>query len=72
MSKITTLEELIKTLRPNITVFADDGEFTPEAADAYDDLVDIISFLVDQNVIQGRDPIGRLDDWSSDVLDNAY
>ena len=70
--KIRNLEELLKAIDPEIVVFDDDGEITPEAADAYDKLIPILEFLYEQGVIANRDVIDRLDSWSSDVVENQY
>lgn len=70
--QITNLEELLQVISPNIVVFDEDGEVTPEAADAYDKLVPILEFLYEQGVIANRDVIDRLDSWSSDAVENQY
>lgn len=70
--EIRNLEELLQVISPNIVVFDEDGEVTPEAADAYDKLVPILEFLYEQGVIANRDVIDRLDSWSSDAVENQY
>lgn len=70
--QIINLEELLQTISPDIVVFDETGEVTPEAADAYDKLVPILEYLYEQGVIANRDVIDRLDSWSSDVVENQY
>lgn len=70
--KIRNIEELLKTISPNIVVFDENGELTQDAYIAYDKLVSILEFLYEQGVIANRDVIDRLDSWSSDVVENQY
>lgn len=73
--QIANYEDFIKTLRPDITVFDEQGKLTNEAINAYDALIDILTYLASQNVINRKELmpiINRLDNWSNDVLNNEY
>ena len=70
--KIRNLEELLKTISPNIVVFDENGELTQDAYLAYDKLVSILEFLDDQGVIGNESVIDKLDSWTSEVVEMGY
>ena len=70
--EIRNLEELLKTISPNIVVFDENGELTQDAYLAYDKLVSILEFLHDQGVIENERVIDKLDSWSSEVVEMQY
>ena len=70
--EIGNLEELLKTISPNIVVFDENGELTQDAYLAYDKLVSILEFLHDQGVIENERVIDKLDSWSSEVVEMQY
>ena len=70
--EIRNLEELLKTISPNIVVFDENGELTQDAYIAYDKLVSILEFLHDQGVIENERVIDKLDSWSSEVVEMQY
>lgn len=70
--KIRNLEELLKTISPNIVVFDENGELTQDAYLAYDKLVSILEFLDDQGVIENERVIDKLDSWTSEVVEMGY
>lgn len=70
--KIRNLEELLKTISPNIVVFDENGELTQDAYLAYDKLVSILEFLDDQGIIGNERVIDKLDSWTSEVVEMGY
>lgn len=70
--EIRNLEELLKTISPNIVVFDENGELTQDAYLAYDKLVSILEFLDDQGVIGNESVIDKLDSWTSEVVEMGY
>ena len=70
--EIRNLEELLKTISPNIVVFDENGELTQDAYLAYDKLVSILEFLDDQGVIGNGSVIDKLDSWTSEVVEMGY
>ena len=70
--EIRNLEELLKTISPNIVVFDENGELTQDAYLAYDKLVSILEFLDDQGVIENGRVIDKLDSWTSEVVEMGY
>lgn len=70
--EIRNLEELLKTISPNIVVFDENGELTQDAYLAYDKLVSILEFLDDQGVIGNESVIDKLDSWTSEVVEMQY
>lgn len=70
--EIRNLEELLKTISPNIVVFDDNGELTQDAYLAYDKLVSILEFLDDQGVIENKSVIDKLDSWVDEVVEMQY
>lgn len=70
--KIRNLEELLKTISPNIVVFDENGELTQDAYLAYDKLVSILEFLDDQGVIGNESVIDKLDSWTSEVVEMQF
>lgn len=70
--KIRNLEELLKTISPNIVVFDENGELTQDAYLAYDKLVSILEFLDDQGIIGNESVIDKLDSWTSEVVEMGY
>ena len=67
--EIRNLEELLKTISPNIVVFRRNGELTKDAYLAYDKLVSILEFLDDQGVIENKSIIDKLDSWVDEVVE---
>ena len=67
--EIRNLEELLKTISPNIVVFDENGELTQDAYLAYDKLVSILEFLDDQGVIENKSIIDKLDSWVDEVVE---
>ena len=67
--EIRNLEELLKTINPNIVVFDENGELTQDAYLAYDKLVSILEFLDDQGVIENKSIIDKLDSWVDEVVE---
>lgn len=70
--EIRNIEELLKTISPNIIVFDENGELTQDAYLAYDKLVPILEFLYEQGVIENKSVIDKLDSWSSEVVEMQY
>jgi hypothetical protein len=70
--EIRNLEELLKTISPNIVVFDENGELTQDAYLAYDKLVSILEFLDDQGVIENKSIIDKLDSWVDEVVEMQY
>ena len=70
--EIRNLEELLKTISPNIVVFDENGKLTQDAYLAYDKLVPILEFLYEQGVIENKSVIDKLDSWSSEVVEMQY
>ena len=70
--EIRNLEELLKTISPNIVVFDENGELTQDAYLAYDKLVSILEFLDDQGVIGNESVIDKLDSWVDEVVEMQY
>ena len=70
--EIRNLEELLKTISPNIVVFDENGELTQDAYLAYDKLVSILEFLDDQGVIGNGSVIDKLDSWVDEVVEMQY
>lgn len=70
--EIRNLEELLKTISPNIVVFDENGELTQDAYLAYDKLVSILEFLDDQGVIENKSVIDKLDSWVDEVVEIQY
>lgn len=70
--EIRNLEELLKTISPNIVVFDENGELTQDAYLAYDKLVSILEFLDDQGIIENESVIDKLDSWTSEVVEMGY
>lgn len=70
--EIKNLEELLKTISPNIVVFDENGELTQDAYLAYDKLVSILEFLDDQGVIENKSIIDKLDSWVDEVVEMQY
>lgn len=70
--KITTLEELLLTVAPDITVFDEKGELTSEAEIAYDKLVSILGFLQEHNIIANKNVVDKFDRWSEIVIASEY
>ena len=70
--EIRNLEELLKTISPNIVVFDKNGELTQDAYIAYDKLVSILEFLHDQGVVENERVIDKLDSWSSEVVEMQF
>ena len=70
--EIRNLEELLKTISPNIVVFRRNGELTKDAYLAYDKLVQILEFLYEQGVIENESVIDKLDSWSSEVVEMQF
>lgn len=70
--EIRNIEELLKTISPNIVVFDENGELTQDAYLAYDKLVSILEFLDDQGVIGNESVIDKLDSWTSEVVEMGY
>lgn len=70
--EIRNLEELLKTISPNIVVFDENGELTQDAYLAYDKLVSILEFLDDQGIIGNERVIDKLDSWTSEVVEMGY
>ena len=70
--EIRNLEELLKTISPNIVVFDENGELTKDAYLAYDKLVQILEFLDDQGVIENKSVIDKLDSWVDEVVEMQY
>ena len=70
--EIRNLEELLKTISPNIVVFDENGELTQDAYLAYDKLVSILEFLDDQGVIENKSVIDKLDSWVDEVVEMQY
>ena len=67
--EIRNLEELLKTISPNIVVFDENWELTQNAYLAYDKLVSILEFLDDQGVIENKSIIDKLDSWVDEVVE---
>ena len=70
--EIRNLEELLRTISPNIVVFDENGELTQDAYLAYDKLVSILEFLDDQGVIGNESVIDKLDSWVDEVVEMQY
>ena len=70
--EIRNLEELLKTISPNIVVFDENGELTQDAYLAYDKLVSILEFLDDQGVIENKSIIDKLDSWVDEVVEMQH
>ena len=70
--EIRNLEELLRTISPNIVVFDENGELTQDAYLAYDKLVSILEFLDDQGVIENKSIIDKLDSWVDEVVEMQY
>ena len=70
--EIRNLEELLKTISPNIVVFDENGELTQDAYLAYDKLVSILEFLDDQGVIENKSVIDKLDSWVDEVVEMQF
>ena len=70
--EIRNLEELLKTINPNIVVFDENGELTQDAYLAYDKLVSILEFLDDQGVIENKSIIDKLDSWVDEVVEMQF
>ena len=70
--EIRNLEELLKTISPNIVVFDENGELTQDAYLAYDKLVSILEFLDDQGVIENKSIIDKLDSWVDEVVEMQF
>lgn len=70
--EIRNLEELLKTISPNIVVFDENGELTQDAYLAYDKLVSILEFLDNQGVIGNESVIDKLDSWVDEVVEMQY
>ena len=70
--EIRNLEELLRTISPNIVVFDENGELTQDAYLAYDKLVSILEFLDDQGVIENKSVIDKLDSWVDEVVEMQY
>lgn len=70
--EIRNLEELLKTISPNIVVFDENGELTQDAYLAYDKLVSILEFLDDQGVIENGRVVDKLDSWVDEVVEMQY
>ena len=70
--EIRNLEELLKTISPNIVVFRRNGELTKDAYLAYDKLVSILEFLDDQGVIENKSIIDKLDSWVDEVVEMQF
>ena len=70
--EIRNLEELLKTISPNIVVFDENGELTQDAYLAYDKLVSMLEFLDDQGVIENKSIIDKLDSWVDEVVEMQF
>ena len=70
--EIRNLEELLKTISPNIVDFDENEELTQDAYLAYDKLVSILEFLDDQGVIENKSIIDKLDSWVDEVVEMQY